>query len=184
MLKKKIKEIDKQLDELKAKKYQLGLIDQLDIKRESHFNPGVWENQDVTTGYISGYGLVQWTPSGDKFLNWANLNAISANNMATNNPKQLIDLQLEYLIYSSLSTTSTSLVDRQWYKTTGYGSPQKMTYEEYIVSTLDAGDLALVFHGSYERSNDTATVKQERKDYANRWYDYFTQGIVSNDLFK
>lgn len=62
----------------------------------------------------------------------------------------------------------TLTVHRQWYGTTSYGSPQKMTFEEYIVSTLNAGDLAMVFHGSYESSNDNTSIQQERKNNENQ----------------
>ncbi len=155
------------------------------IQRESHFNPGVWQDKDNIT---YGYGLVQWTAAGDKFLDWAGFKGVTAatdvNNRASSDAKRLMDDELEYLIYSSLSTTPTSSVHRQWYATTGYGSPLKMTYEQYIVSTSNAGDLALVFHASYERSSDSSAIKQERYDNANRWYDYFTNGTISNDLFK
>ncbi len=93
--------------------------------------------------------------------------------MAKNDPKHLMDLELEFLIYSSQSSTPAK--KREWFKTTGYGSPYSMTFEDYIVSTKNAGDLALVFHGSYERSSDDAKRKQNRIDFANYWYDYFSK---------
>ncbi|MDL2302537.1 phage tail-type lysozyme domain-containing protein [Lachnospiraceae bacterium OttesenSCG-928-D06] len=61
------------------------------IHRESHFNPGVWQNKDLMAGTAqkgSDYGLVQWTPSGEKFLAWAGFTKASdANNMALNDPR-------------------------------------------------------------------------------------------------
>lgn len=139
------------------------------IQQESQLNPGVWQNFQNTS---LGYGLVQWDDA-TKFLNWANLDASKADNLAKNDPKKLMDLQLDFLIYTSKTTTPSN--KREWFATTGYGSPYKMTYEQYIVSTKNVGDLALVFHASYERSADDAKRKQNRIDYANKWYDYFSK---------
>jgi len=139
------------------------------IQQESHLNHGVWQDLNNTN---LGYGLVQWDDA-TKFLGWAELDADGTNEMAQNNPKQLMDLQLEFLIWSSLKTTPSS--KREWFPTTNYDSPYKMFYEEYIVSTKDVGDLALVFHGSYERSADNATRRQNRIDYANMWYEHFNK---------
>ena len=139
------------------------------IQQESRLNPGVWQSLNKTS---LGYGLVQWD-DGIDFLNWAKLDIDDANEMAENDPKQLIDLQLEFLIWSSLSTSPID--GRRWYATTNYRSPYKMTYKEYITSTKDVGELALVFHGSYERSADDAKGLQERVDDAEMWYEYFSK---------
>lgn len=139
------------------------------IQQESQLNPGVWQDLNNTN---LGYGLVQWDDA-TKFLDWAELNVNDANEMAENNPKQLMDLQLEFLIWSSETSTPSSV--REWFPTTNYDSPYRMYFEDYIVSTNDVGDLALVFHGSYERSADDARRKQNRIDYANKWYEYFSE---------
>ncbi|MDL2302538.1 hypothetical protein LJC58_09320 [Lachnospiraceae bacterium OttesenSCG-928-D06] len=39
----------------------------------------------------------------------------------------------------------------------------------------------LVFHASYERSNDTSAIKKERKNKANLWKEYFDTGVVLAD---
>jgi hypothetical protein len=86
------------------------------IQQESHLNPGVWQSFHNTE---LGYGLVQWDDA-TKFLDWAKLNEDKADNMAQNDPKQLMDLQLEYLIWSSRSTTP--VINREWFATTDYDS--------------------------------------------------------------
>jgi len=47
-----------------------------------------------------------------------------------------------------------------------------MTADEYINSNYDADTLALVWHGSYERSTDSLDVLQERCESAKKWYDF------------
>ena len=141
------------------------------IEQESHLNPGAWQ----VGASNPGYGLIQSTPYKGyrKFLDWADLENSDADKMAQDDPKNLMDLQLEYLIYSS--QTSTPAEVRQWFPTTNYASPYKMSYNEYIVSTNDVGELALVFHGSYERSGDTVQVRENRVGYAEAWYKYFSK---------
>ncbi len=132
------------------------------IQQESWFNPGDWQKLN---NIKLGYGLVQWDDA-TKFLDWAELNVKSANKLANNEPNKLMDLELEFLIHSSQSKTK-----REWLATKGYGSPYKMTYQNYIQSTASAGDLALVFHASYERSSDDEGKLNQRKEWANKWYE-------------
>lgn len=148
------------------------------IERESGMNPGVWQYwEDVNYGY----GLVQWDDA-TKFLNWAKLNNKSANDMAKNNPKKLMDMELEYLLESMNTKDYDKL---SWYPTLtapyytefppSDDVPREMTYEEYINSSHNSGDLALIFHASYERSSDDKTILEERYDNANKWYNYFSK---------
>ncbi len=133
------------------------------IQQESWFNPGVWQDLNNTT---LGYGIVQWDDA-TKFLNWAGLDKNSANNMAKSDAKKLMNLELDFLL------SSMKPGGGEWLPSLSaqYGSPYKMTYADFIISTKNAGDLALVFHGTYERSHDDATKKQNRIDYANNWYN-------------
>ncbi|EFM12302.1 Peptidoglycan-binding domain 1 protein [Paenibacillus curdlanolyticus YK9] len=137
------------------------------MEQESGFNPGVWQFNQKTSG---GYGLVQWTPARDKILRWmGNLSAEQADHMARNDPKKLMDKQLEYLL---IELKETRLDKREWIPTTNYNSPYVMTPEEYIHSDKNVGDLALVFHGSFERSRDSWTFKQARINNAKKWYNF------------
>ena len=94
--------------------------------------------------------------------------------MAEENPALLIDLQLEYIEYTSVVGTDI----KRWMETKKYGSPREISYEEYISSTYCSGDMALIFNGSYERSGDDEMQRQRRVDAANRWYDYFVENII------
>ena len=91
--------------------------------------------------------------------------------MARDNPKQLMNLQLEFLIWSAQPAQST------WLSTMGvnsYNSPYAMTFNEFIISTNDVGDLAKVFNGHYERSGDARNgTHANRVEHANAWYEYF-----------
>ena len=50
--------------------------------------------------------------------------------------------------------------------------------EEFIKSTEDSGDLALIFHACYERSGNDKEVLQQRADAADTWYTYFANDQV------
>ncbi len=143
------------------------------IQQESHLNPGVWQVQNNTR---LGYGLVQWDDGAD-FLNWQEgvvknrpISIAEVNQLAVDDPTTLIDMQLEYLIWSS--NTDTHNLARRWFPTFGYGSPYKITYESYINSTADVAELTLVFHASYERSSDNITRLYNRIAYAEKWYQF------------
>jgi len=146
-----------------------GLLGNID--EESRLNPGEWQYlNDVSFGY----GIVQWDDGSD-FLDWAGLSANSANNLAKSNPETLLVKELEFLVLTSKYSTATAAgVGSRWIATNNYGSPYKMTYDEYIVSKKSAHDLALVFHASYERSGDTAVQREERATAATKWYNYLT----------
>lgn len=146
-----------------------GLLGNIQI--ESWFNPGVWQKMN---NLDLGYGIVQWSPARDKIFKSLKCETVEdLNKMAMEEPKKLLDEQLKYLIYSSRATTNSG--EKEWYATLSlsYGSPYKMTYEEYIVSNCDVGDLALVFHASYERSDRDESEEQRRVESAEQWYEYF-----------
>jgi len=152
------------------------------IQRECEMNPGAWENLNVTTGSKSGYGIAQWTPSGTTFLSWASLDATSVNTMATNNPKQLLDKQLEYLLFS-MQLTGGSNPHQGWYPTLAGphfnklppndNSVRNLTWNEFISSTKNPGDLAIAFNAIYLRSSDSGSnIQALRVNPANTWYTY------------
>lgn len=142
------------------------------MQAESDVDPGVWEVQNNVS---NGYGLVQWTP-GSYFLNYASDNGYlsdalpaTANAMAENNPKQLMNAELECLVWSCqpgngrfYSPSSSSPMQH-----TGYS----MSFATFKASTISVETLAIVFHDHYERSNDSATALNRRKEYAKYWYD-------------
>ena len=152
------------------------------IHEESHYNPGTWE---VMNESGTGYGLVQWTDAKTKFLNWLS-NKLGmdyvdekmedlVNEMANNSPEELMNYELNYLLESCQPG------EGEWIPTTEHNTPERMGYQTYITTTVGTGDnveeeirrLALIFHGSYERSADDQQGLEERAEGANRWYDYF-----------
>ncbi len=143
------------------------------IQRESQLNPAAWQRQDNTK---LGYGLVQWDDGAD-FLEWQGgaiknrqLTVSEVNQLARDAAATLIDMELEYLVWSSQGQLAKR--DLRWLPTTRFASPYKLNYREYIQSSASAAELALVFHASYERSSDNRAQLNQRVDYANAWYQF------------
>ena len=141
------------------------------IQQESQMNPGAWqigfENNKSSSN--CGYGLIQFTPAED-FLPKIGLSIDNIDEYAERKPGELIDLQLKYLISSCQPDQYV------WLSEMGvniYGSPYEMAFDEFITSSNNPGELALVFHGHYERSADDEFTQNNRVEYANYWYNYF-----------
>lgn len=141
-------------------------------------NPGEWQKWDSRS---LGYGLVQWSPSGD-YIDFAAASIEDLHEMAKNDPQGLMDKQLEFLM-DSFSSQNPNVTCR-WLETSSDryykiafsdNTPREMSIEEFSQSTCDSKDLALVFHASYERSSDDKDQLQERVDAAETWYLYFTE---------
>lgn len=161
-----------------SKEVIAGLLE--NMERESGINPAEWQNLDKT-GFGNGYGLVQWTPNKyapEKFLKWKGLDAKKADVMPKNNPKELMDSQLKFLLITlnlEGSNEEKTKYGGEWIPTTKYGSPYKMTVNDYINSHKGAGELALVFHGSYERSEDSSKALKKRIESAQKWYNFLSK---------
>ena len=149
----------------------LSAYPEINASEESKMNPGVWEVQDNVK---YGYGLLQWTKGSD-FLKWAGLDVASTNRLVRINPQELMDLQLEYLLYSSSKSCPSE--DKRWYATTKYESPYSMSYETYIKSTYTPEEMALVFHASYERSAGDHERRMARAKSARAWYNFLLKNI-------
>ena len=104
------------------------------------------------------------------------------NSWAAEHPQALMDMELEYLLDSLYGENGTTL---RWYdrdmvqpyyrkSMPSCGAPSRMPVDTYVISDWDAGDLALVFHASYERSGDGTEDLQDRADAANIRYEYFS----------
>ena len=142
------------------------------LEKESGINPAEWQTADKngngqTTGSTSGYGLVQWTPSGTKFLKWAGLDAKQADVTAKNNPIHLMDKQLEFMLLEL--KPKTELYTWGDYKKRG---PSQMTAKEYISSDLDPGVLAKVWEASFERPS---VLQRSRAVAATKWFDFINK---------
>ncbi len=143
------------------------------IQEECTMNPGAWQDDNNVS---MGYGIVQWTRADEKILEWMGFkNAASANAYAINYPKEMLTAQLELIILTS--DPDLGYESMEWYGTMGkerYDAPYDMTFKEYISSTCDVGEMALVFHGAYERSGDSPERRERRVKYAEEWYCYFS----------
>ena len=82
--------------------------------QESCMNPGSSQQTiDESRGVGNGYGLVHWDPPEKKFLEWAGLSKEEANRMAQESPKELMDLQLQYLLETSTENSRCRyIIDR------------------------------------------------------------------------
>lgn len=171
------------------------------IFMECKMNPGAWQYWNQM-GKGQGYGLVQWSPSREfmivagfrenveeiyaddkEMTEEADANAADCvNEWATEYPQALMDMELEYLLDSLYGENGTTLrwYDRDmaqpYYKKLmpSCGAPSSMSVDTYVTSDWNAGDLALVFHASYERSGGETENLQDRVDAANKWYEYFS----------
>lgn len=90
--------------------------------------------------------------------------------LAQNDPKKLMDLQLEYLIDTMKPGAGEWLPSIAASK---HDAPYKMSYTEFINSKNDVGEWAKIFNSHYERSG--TPHMDSRIDYARGWYDYFTK---------
>lgn len=152
------------------------------ISRECKLNPGAW--QDMNNAGL-GYGIVQWSPAENFFMavglfTETDKSVDKVNNLAVNDPVQMMNMQLDYLLETLKPAQSIWLTDPKFTSPhyaklpLSHGTPEKMTTEEFIESDCDPRDLALVFHACYERSGGGREALEKRADAAKEWYKYFT----------
>lgn len=151
------------------------------IEQESHFNPGTWRKLDNPN---AAYGLAQWCDAdglytkilefaGEDFSAYVNKKdemCAIVDRMAEECPLELINIQLEYLI----ETSRKGAEEKRWLPKSDDNCPYSMTFEDYITNpeNYSVEDMALVFHGSYERSDDIPGL-EKRKTYAREWHDHY-----------
>jgi hypothetical protein len=122
-----------------------------------------------------------WTPATN-FLDPAGLDVASADALATNDPKRLLELQLDDLLRTMKPGGGAWLHGNAMRERLGenpleHGTPDNMSYDEFIASTNDPGDLARIFNATYERSGDEKDAIQQRVRYANAWYEFLIDMI-------
>lgn len=143
------------------------------MQHESDIDPGVWQSSNNVS---LGYGLLQWDDA-TKFLNDAveqghlsNANPSTVNNLALSNPKALMDAELDYFVRSCAPGQGEFYAPK-------YAAMQhteyRMSFSTFKASTINVGELAIVFHDHYERSDDGTTNLNKRSSYATNWYNYF-----------
>lgn len=140
------------------------------IEHESYLNPAAWQSniKDLNNGDI-GYGLVQFSPAS-KYLKIQDKSYLPTIDDLANNPKALIITQLNFIINSSLYGS-------EWLPKTGmlyHNVPYYINFVDFTKSTNKPDELALVFNGNYERSNDGLEIIRKRGNLANKWYEYFS----------
>ncbi|MBP3458755.1 MAG: hypothetical protein J6K58_06070 [Lachnospiraceae bacterium] len=64
----------------------------------------------------------------------------------------------------------------QWGPTKEYNCPAEVSFTNYIKNSEDYNirDMALIFHGSYEKSGDDRKALEKRENWAEGWYNHFT----------
>lgn len=135
---------------------------------ESTINPAAWQSMDNVTG---GYGLVQWD-DGKRFIDWAKAQGIipaataaAVNSLAYSDPVKLMNAELDFLIVEMGDPAI-------WYtphnNESKYGTTETLTGAQFKVSTKNAGLLARIFCGHYERP--AAPVMSDRVNAADKWY--------------
>lgn len=139
---------------------------------ESGINPAIWSTLNDEKGT---YGIVQWATSAD-FLKSIGLSANEVNSLAEQNPKELMDIQLEYIV-------GTIPYGKNWYINLAEkyydryplrgGTSGNITGEAYTKLQGNIGDMALIFAFCYERPefNDEKTRMRIRSAY--KWSVYF-----------
>ena len=150
-----------------------GLLGNMHI--ESHYNPGTWQYMNDAN---FGFGIVQWSDAESKFLNYLNdtqfggkckiLELIEVvNEMATNSPQKLMELELTYFLQSC--------EEDQWAPTTKYNCPAEVSFGDYVANTgnYNAREMASIFQGTYEKSTEEDSY-EKRENWAEGWYNHFT----------
>lgn len=138
------------------------------IQQECTFNPALREQGLSYPNDGLGTGLVQWTPSENRYSDPNPLrllfNALGYDfdNEYSDGEKQCDCIYAEF---EEATGRANRGIEKQWYSTTTY----PMSWEEWSTSTEDSGYLALVFQANYERP---AELHTERQEYARQWYNY------------
>ena len=150
-----------------------GVLGNMEI--ESGINPGKWQVWNEET---LGYGLVQWSEDDGNYFLYTDLKADGVNEKAESNPQGLMNDELEVLVDTCQPSKYRWITDLAppYYARKDFAdnkTPKDMSFNEFVKSTCNPGDLALVFHACYERSGDFEERLQLRVDAANKWYDYF-----------
>lgn len=123
------------------------------IMQESKFNPALIEIGGA------GHGLVQWTPPEDLY---SVLDVLFGSHDDWYDGTKQCDVI--YAEYQESTGEAHRGIEPQWYPS----SYSSMDWNTWSHSTLDPGELALIFQANYERP---ASIHQERAEYARKWYE-------------
>lgn len=153
------------------------------FESESQMNPALWEGRTdhrANGTQRKGFSLAQWTPWA-KYINWCEWKGYPEYHMDSACER----IRLEFVDPSAIPYEYSE--GGQYYPTDEF----PMTRSEFVVSTMDAGELAKIFVRNYERpasvlkSDDETQEEHEAakaKAYAQRaangrkWYAFITGG--------
>lgn len=145
------------------------------IEQESTMNPALLEQGVPYPNEGKGTGLVQWTPSGDRYTDINPLHLVfDALGLPwgdySNGTYQCEALYAEF-------EQSTGLVDRgiepQWYQTSAY----PISWKDWSESTDSPAELASAFMRNYERPYLPTANEEKRRQDALEWFD-----VIKNAL--
>lgn len=151
------------------------------IHRESGYNPWAWQSDNIPTRAsvfnrvaLQGYGLVQWTPSLYVYsdYNWKYINNPASVSILGYGPN-FSDVEGSRFDGEAQTRFMGTVGIRG-----GWRNPPKSTYpitfDEWCVSTLDAGWLGVAWVANFERpASEEATAPYIRAGAA-LWYQYLT----------
>ena len=126
------------------------------IMQESKFNPALIEIGGT------GHGLVQWTPPSNLY---DVLDVLFGSHDDWEDGTKQCDVL--YAEYQESTGDAHRDIEPQWYPS----SYSSMDWKTWAHSTIDPGELALIFQANYERP---AAIHQERAEFARRWYEYLS----------
>ena len=126
------------------------------IMQESKFNPALIEIGGT------GHGLVQWTPPSNLY---DVLDVLFGSHDDWENGTKQCDVL--YAEYQESTGEAHRGIEPQWYPS----SYSSMDWKTWAHSTIDPGELALIFQSNYERP---AAIHQERAEFARKWYKYLS----------
>lgn len=126
------------------------------IMQESKFNPALIEIGGT------GHGLVQWTPPSNLY---DVLDVLFGSHDDWEDGTKQCDVL--YAEYQESTGEAHRGIEPQWYPS----SYSSMDWKTWAHSTIDPGELALIFQSNYERP---AAIHQERAEFARKWYEYLS----------
>ena len=126
------------------------------IMQESKFNPALIEIGGT------GHGLVQWTPPSNLY---DVLDVLFGSHDDWEDGTKQCDVL--YAEYQESTGEEHRGIEPQWYPS----SYSSMDWKTWAHSTIDPGELALIFQANYERP---AAIHHERAEFARNWYKYLS----------
>lgn len=159
-----------------------GILTQEAFKR-CQTNTLIWKNLMVKTihGEVLFYGMITKLEFGtDKNLRYIEIECSTESLLFDLQPHKRIfqDIHMTYGQLLSCIPSDGRRVRAGSCKTTGIKNPviqyDETDWQFASLNKVSPSDLALVFHGHYERSRDDQSRRNKRASNAKAWYKYFS----------